>query len=116
MLLGHQPSVGIAVDSQVTSFPRPANLIQLPEVVLYTDPDYEGDSHRTNLNYKMLGRMLNDRISSIVAVRGTWRFYLDSHYKGEYWDLPVGYYPHIDLLNDRISSFQCISWDEFTKI
>jgi hypothetical protein len=102
---------GFATESENGKFPRPDKLTSLPEVVVYEDHHYGGHSHRTNLNFLNIGRDLNDRISSIVVVRGVWRFYRDPHYKGDYWDLGVGYYPSIGGLNDVISSFQCIDYD-----
>jgi len=92
-------------------FERPDHLTSLPEVVVYEDHDYGGRTVRTNLNYKRLGSdQLNDRISSIVVVSGTWRFYRDPNYLGDYWDLKVGYYPTLGAMSDQISSFQCIEY------
>lgn len=91
-------------------FERPANLDALPEVVLYESPNYEGYALRTNLNHRRLSSQLNDSISSIIVVRGTWRFYRDADYKGDFWDLTVGYYPRIGSVSDVISSFQCVQY------
>ena len=64
---------------------------------------------RTNLNSYSLGQEWNDEIVSVVVVRGTWRFYEDFHYKGNYWDLSPGYYPFLEV-SKKFSSFQCIEW------
>lgn len=90
--------------------PRPAHLKSLPEVVVYEDHDYGGLHLRTNLNMQMIGRDLNDRISSIIVVQGKWRFYRERNFLGEYWDLDVGYYPSLGSATDVISSFQCIEY------
>ncbi len=90
--------------------PRPTTLKSLPEVVVYEGHDYGGHHTRTNLNMQVIGRDLNDRISSIIVVQGKWRFYRDANFLGDYWDLEVGYYPSIGSATDVISSFQCIEY------
>ena len=102
---------GFAPDSENGKFPRPEALNSLPEIVVYEDHDYGGHHHRTNLKFMRIGRDLNDRISSIIVVRGVWRVYRDPNYKGDYWDLTVGYYPSLGELSDVISSFQCIDYN-----
>ena len=104
----HQTPSGTALNSQFGMFERPEKMESLPEVVIYQDHDYGGPSHRTNLNFRRMSKDLNDKISSIVVVRGTWRFYRDPDYTGDYWDLDVGYYPSLGPVSDEISSFQCI--------
>ena len=106
----HERPSGTATESQYGIFERPTDLNALPELVVYQDHDYGGPSHRTNLNFRRMSRDLNDKISSIVIVRGTWRFYRDPNYTGDYWDLDVGYYPKIGSVSDVISSFQCIKY------
>lgn len=106
----HQQPSGTATDSQFGLFERPKNLDVLPEVVIYEDHDYGGPSHRTNLNFRRMSQEFNDKISSIVVVRGKWRFYRDANYTGDYWDLDVGYYPKLGSVSDVISSFQCIEY------
>ena len=102
---------GTAVATELDVFNRPNHGFEaLPEVVTYHDPQYQGHERRTNLNCYILGKDQNDKISSIIVVRGTWRFYSDNCYKGDYWDLTPGYYPIIGTANDVISSFQCIQW------
>ena len=90
-----------------------AALTQLPEIVVYEHINFGGASWRTNLNYLFVGRWWNDRISSIVVVRGRWRFYQHINYGGAYWDLRQGYYPWVEaanIPNDIISSFKFIGW------
>lgn len=106
----HEKPSGTAAESQFGMYERPASMESLPEVVIYEDHEYGGNSHRTNLNFRRLSSEFNDRISSIVVVRGTWRFYRDPNYMGDYWDLSVGYYPKIGSVSDQISSFQCIKY------
>jgi hypothetical protein len=112
----HQPG-GYAAVSEIDKFPRPqTGLICLPEVVIYSNINYGGHELRTNLNFRLLASRFNDDISSVIVVRGTWRFYRDPHYTGDYWDLPPGFYPNLYSPNhpghahDVISSFQCIAW------
>ena len=106
----HQTPSGTTVESQYGLFERPENFDSLPEVVVYQDHDYGGPSHRTNLNFRRMSNEFNNKISSIVVVKGTWRFYRDQNYMGDYWDLEPGYYPGIGSVSDVISSFQCIKY------
>jgi hypothetical protein len=112
----HEPS-GHAAGSEMGKFPRPqTGFICLPEVVVFSGANYGGHELRTNLNYRILAPRFNDDISSVIVVRGTWRFYRDAHYTGDYWDLSPGFYPnlyspdHPGNAHDVISSFQCIDW------
>ena len=85
----------------------------LPEVVVFEHRNWQGASFRTNLNVPWVGDWWNDRISGIIVVSGTWRFYEHIDYGGLPWDLKQGYYEYIadfGIPNDTISSFQCISW------
>lgn len=106
----HEAPSGTAAESQHGQFERPTNPDVLPEIVVYQDHDYGGQSLRTNLNFQRVPKEFNDSISSIVVVRGIWRFYRDANYTGDYWDLSVGYYPRIGTVSDVISSFQCIQY------
>jgi hypothetical protein len=63
----------------------------LPEVVVYEHIDFGGAEWRTNLNYSWVGSWWNDRISSIIVVTGTWRFYEHKDFQGRHWDLGPGY-------------------------
>ncbi|MGH4011757.1 MAG: beta/gamma crystallin-related protein [Pseudonocardiaceae bacterium] len=85
----------------------------LPEIVVYQDINFGGASWRTNLNYLYVGSWWNDKISAIIVVRGTWRFYQHRDYKGAYWDLRgPAYYPWVEdanIPNDIISSFRVIA-------
>ena len=105
-----QQPTGTVDHSEAGQFHRPEHLEALPEVVVYQDHDYGGESYRTNLNFQLIPKDFNDKISSIVIVRGTWRFYREPNFHGDYWDLPVGYYPTLGSANNQISSFQCIKY------
>lgn len=83
---------------------------QLPEVQVFEHINFGGATWRTNLNYLYVGDFWNDKISSIIIVRGRWRFYQHRDYKGAYWDLSgPAYYPWVEaanIPNDIISSFR----------
>jgi len=61
-----------------------ANARELPEIEIFEHINFGGASWRTNLNYLYVGGWWNDKISSIIIVRGTWRFYQHRDYKGAY--------------------------------
>src|SRR5258707_1088749 len=68
----------------------------VPEVVVYWDINFGGESWRTNLNYSYVGDHWNDQISSIIVVSGTWQFWRDAGFSGvgdSPWILTPGYYP-----------------------
>lgn len=88
-----------------------AAALRLPEIEIFQHIDFGGFSARTNLNWYFVGDWWNDKISSIVVVSGTWRFYEHWHYEGRYWDLSEGYYRWVvdaGIPNDIISSFRVI--------
>jgi hypothetical protein len=91
--------------------------MSLPEIVVYFDANYGGNEWRTNLNYTNVGSDWNDQISSIIVVSGTWVFYENTNYGGAKSNpLTPGYYSYVEnsnvnIANDSISSFQCISVD-----
>jgi Beta/Gamma crystallin len=89
-----------------------------PEVVLYKDANFGGDSWRTNLGYSYVGDSWNDTISSMIVVSGTWQFWRDGNYQGvgdQPWILGPGYYSWVEnvgIPNDTISSFLPIAWGD----
>ena len=87
----------------------------LPEIVIYTDKDFQGESLRTNLDSN-LGSAFNDKISSIVVVSGTWQFFRHADYGKDPgdadWILTPGKYPWVGAVgipNDQITSFRAVS-------
>jgi hypothetical protein len=83
----------------------------MPEIEIFEHINFGGHSWRTNLNYLYVGGWWNDRVSSMVVIRGRWRFYMHRDYMGPYWDVNPGYYPWVEdvnIPNDIISSFRCI--------
>jgi hypothetical protein len=88
----------------------------VPELVVYWDINFGGESWRTNLNYSYVGDHWNDQISSIIVVSGTWQFWRDAGFSGvgdSPWILTPGYYPWVEAVgipNDTISSFAVQSW------
>jgi len=84
----------------------------LPEVIVFWDINFGGESWRTNLNYSYVGGHWNDQISSIIVVSGTWQFWRNANFQpgagDRDWILGPGYYPWVEasgIPNDQISSF-----------
>ncbi len=103
-----KPTGVAATSDRANAYRLDAAARDLPEVVLYEHIDFGGAQWRTNLSYSWVGSWWNDRISSIVVVRGTWRFYQHKDFQGSYWDLRPGYYRWVvavGIPNDIISSF-----------
>jgi Beta/Gamma crystallin len=85
---------------------------RLPQVQIFEHIDFGGHTAITSLNWYYVGDWWNDKISSLVVISGTWRFYEHWHYEGRYWDLSPGYYRWVvdaGIPNDIISSFQVIA-------
>jgi hypothetical protein len=75
------------------------------EAVVYDGPDFSGRSRvlRNDApNFEYGG--LNDRISSIYVVRGTWEFCTDAYYHGTCRSFPPGEYRNLGRQSNRISS------------
>jgi hypothetical protein len=84
----------------------------LPEVIVFWDINFGGESWRTNLNYSYVGGHWNDQISSIIVVSGTWQFWRNANFQpgpgDRDWILGPGYYSWVEAVgipNDQISSF-----------
>lgn len=89
---------------------------QFPEVVLYWNKSFEGESWRTNLSCPYVGDHWSDMISSIIVISGTWEFWSDIDFTGSHCKLGPGYYPSFrgecnltGFHNKGISSFRCVS-------
>jgi len=91
-----------------------ASASELPEIEVFQHINFGGASWRTNLGWGYVGDWWNDKISSMVIVRGLWRFYQHRDFKGAYWDLRgPRYIPWVEdanIPNDIISSFKCIGY------
>ena len=72
--------------------------------------DEDGWSYRTSLRISYIGDDWNDQISSMFVHSGTWRFYEHADFVGEHFDLPPGYHNVPGGWNDRVSSYEPISW------
>jgi hypothetical protein len=86
----------------------------IPEIVVYWDINFQGESWRTNLDYSYVGDHWNDQISSIIVVSGQWQFYVDAGYQYPEPNHPLGpnYYANVEAVgikNDSISSFKCVA-------
>jgi len=86
----------------------------IPEIVVYRDANYGGESWTAFTSYSWVGSHWNDEISSIVVVSGYWQFYSDVNYGGTHSKvLGPGTYPwgeasNVNIKNDAISSFKLI--------
>jgi hypothetical protein len=91
--------------------------MSLPEVVVYWDANWGGESWRTNLNELYVGDHWNDQISSIIVVSGTWQFFEHANFGGAAsHPIGPGYYsfvesPVVNIANDSISSFRVVSFN-----
>lgn len=79
----------------------------MPEVVVYEE-HFGGDWLRTNLSYPNVAN-LNNKVSSIIVVAGTWRFCREYDFK-DCREFKPGYYEQVlqggDTGLDTISSFE----------
>ena len=92
---------------------NPSGVAALPQVQIYEHKNFGGHNVITSLNWIYVGDWWNDKISAIVVVRGRWRFYQHSQFRGNYWDLNPGFYPwveNVSIPNDVISSFKVIGY------
>ena len=87
---------------------------KIPEVIVYWDANYGGESWTAFTSYSWVGSHWNDEISSIVVVSGYWQFYSDVNYGGTHSKvLGPGIYSwveasNVNIKNDAISSFKLI--------
>lgn len=96
---------------------KPENLKEgdrIPEIVIYSEENFEGIEYRTNCNIIFLGKLLNSSVKSLVVVSGTWEFYKDAEFKegstdkgGFSFVLKLGYYKTLERTN--FSSFRCLN-------
>ena len=95
-------------------------MTDLPEIIVFKDANFGGDSLRTNLDYLYVGDDWNDSISSLIVVAGTWQLYENANFNQPDGGassnlLTPGYYswvedPVVNMANDSVSSFQVISF------
>jgi hypothetical protein len=92
----------------------------LPEIVVYKDSNFSGDSWRFNMppnwGWSYVGDDWNDTISSVVVVSGQWTFYEHGGFNGARVTVGPGYYSFVEhaafgggMTNDTISSILCDS-------
>jgi Beta/Gamma crystallin len=86
----------------------------LPEIILFAEVDFGGQSIRTNLEGNLSD--LNDKVTSVIVVSGTWQFYRHANYQsdpGDNWQpLTPGkyhYLPEKGIPNDQITSFRVVN-------
>jgi hypothetical protein len=89
---------------------------QFPEVVVYWDKNFLGESWRTNLSYSYLGEHWEGLISSVIVLAGIWEFWSGTNFTGCSCKLSAGFYPSFkgewcqpEFVGKCISSFRCVS-------
>lgn len=95
----------------------------LPEVEVFSDANFQGNSWRFNLppnwGWTYVGDDWNDTISSVVVVSGQWQFFenatnFDDGQGGASVTHGPGYYSYVEnaafnMENDSISAILCVS-------
>jgi hypothetical protein len=87
-----------------------AGTVNAAEVIVYELFNFGGESLDATYDQPSIGD-LNDKISSIKVMSGTWRFCEYPNYGGRYWDLGPGGYPsvvNVGIPDNLISSFRQI--------
>jgi hypothetical protein len=89
---------------------------QFPELVVYSDKNFQGESWRTNLSYSFVGDHWEYMTSSVIVVSGIWEFWSEVDYTGDCCKLGQGYYPNLRSECDvtgsvykGIKSFRCVN-------
>lgn len=85
--------------------------ITSPEIRVYVDPNFMGQSERLTSSIGSLGsRGLNDNISSIQVLSGSWKICTDVNYRGNCQTLGPGSYNDLGVLGmqDTISSIELL--------
>lgn len=97
---------------KTVEFPIPVGC-RIPEIVIYDEENFKGNSYRTYFNLSYVGEEMNDKIRSIVVISGTWQLYKDAGFRVKLGEpLFPGYYPNLksyDVDNKGISSIKCIN-------
>jgi Beta/Gamma crystallin len=83
----------------------------MPHVILFEHVNFRGAHlHVFRPERNLVAFSFNDRVSSIVVLDGTWRFYRHKDFDGAYArTLGSGLYPNVetvDIQNDDMSSLQ----------
>ena len=78
-------------------------------VVVYKEPDFDGQTLQTSLDQPTLGdRRWKDAISSIQIFSGNWDFFVEDQYSGDTMTLEPGSYSDLgEDWKDKIGSFRC---------
>jgi hypothetical protein len=87
-----------------------AGTVSAAEVIVYDLINFGGERLDTTYDQPSIGD-LNGKISSIMVMSGTWRFYEYPNYGGRYWDLGPGGYSSVvsvGIPDNLISSFRQI--------
>ena len=106
-------SLSYAATEHLAQKPRqlPTGIQHLPEVVIYEQENFAGNWLRTNLSYPNAAN-LNNKVSSIIVVSGTWRFCREYDFK-DCKEFGPGYYERVlkraETGLDTISSFEPVA-------
>jgi hypothetical protein len=91
----------------------------LPSILVYKDAGFQlGEatpiSFPPGWGYSYVGDAMNDSISSVIVLSGTWQFFENAGFKGARTTVGPGWYqfvedPQFNMQNDTISSILCVS-------
>jgi hypothetical protein len=90
----------------------------LPSIIVYQDAGFVNVpvpiSFPPGWGYSYVGDGLNDSISSVIVLSGTWQFFANAGFTGASTTVGPGWYqnvedPQFNMSNDTISSILCVS-------
>lgn len=108
---GSYPNINTLGLSNTISSLQPSSTAATPEIRVYVDGGFTGRSERITGSVSNLGfRGLNDNISSIQVLGGTWKICSDVNYRGRCQTLSPGSYDNLDFigLRDMLSSIELV--------
>jgi hypothetical protein len=101
----------------------------MPEIIVYKDTNFQGDSWLTSLppgwGWNYVGDNWNDSISSVIILSGTWTFFENGGFdqSANFRTVGPGWYTFVQnpqfgggMQNDTISSILCVDWNDSSPI
>jgi hypothetical protein len=89
---------------------------RIPEIVIYSEENFQGNEYRTNCNVDLVGKLMNDNVNSIIVVSGTWEVFEHQNFNGKLLGTLIpGYYSTYNIIDpisekNKISSIKCINF------